>query len=281
MFKEYFRAARQVVTLKLQEIGDIRNALAHFRPLTQDDVEALKQNAKQVLTSVESALGDMVQCGERVPTNSDYDWYKELRAVGTNLCGLEFNQSSDHRWIRITLRFLAKTLSQYPQEPKDYASYQVLNLDSPEILNRYEHLRQVTIFLTEHVPYVPIPSNFKPQFKKALEFTFSRSTLAAEHSAIRDSFKSLVSELDNEAELISADNLAKGKLIYLSAISASRRDEGSKWWNIDTSPLHRHVENHHPPEYWGSLSIPSSNLISSAEQFPWMPVSICQGDIPF
>lgn len=33
-FKEYFLASRQVVTLKLQEIGDVRNALAHFRPIT-------------------------------------------------------------------------------------------------------------------------------------------------------------------------------------------------------------------------------------------------------
>lgn len=283
LFRDYFRAARQVVTLKLQEIGDVRNALAHFRPLTQDDVEAVRQNAKQVLSSVEAALGELVECKERVPTNTPDTWYQELRAVGTSLCRLEFNQSSDQRWIRIGLRFAAKAISQYPQDPRGYVSYQILSLDTPEVLNVFNNLRRLTIFLTERIPYIGMPADFKPAFEKRLEFTFSRSTLATEFNAVRDSFKSLVAEIDNEAELISGDNLAKGRLIYLTQVSGSQQGEeqGQKWWSLNTANLHRPVENHHPSEYWGSISIPSSDLVSNADQFPWMPAPICQGDFPF
>jgi hypothetical protein len=123
LFKDFFRASRQVVTLKLQEIGDVRNALAHFRPITRDDAEAVKQNAKQVLSSVEAALSSMATCSQRVPTNTTDTWYQELRALGTGLCSLEFNQSTDNRWIRITLRFTAGIVSQRPDEPKSFIEY--------------------------------------------------------------------------------------------------------------------------------------------------------------
>jgi hypothetical protein len=283
LFKEYFRAARQVVTLKLQEIGDVRNALAHFRPLTQDDVEAVRQNAKQVLSAVESALGDMVQCSQRVPTNTTSPWYHELRAVGTSLCGLEFNQSSDGRWVRIVLRFAAKIISQSPPTPDMYVIYKLLGLDTPEILSVYDDLRRLTIYLTERIPWFPMPSDFTPIFVKRLEFTFSRSTLESDFSAVLDSFRRLVAEIDNEAELIVGDNLAKGRLIYLSQVVAIQQsnEKGHKWWQFNTSGLQRSVENHHPPEYWGAISIPATNLISDTDQFPWMSAAVSREEIPF
>ncbi len=43
LFKDFFLASRQVVTLKLQEVGDVRNALAHFRPVSEGDVEAVNR----------------------------------------------------------------------------------------------------------------------------------------------------------------------------------------------------------------------------------------------
>ena len=104
MFKDFFRAARNVVTLKLQEIGIIRNALAHFRPLSSNDVEVGKQNANQMLSLVEKTLIDLLQCGSKVPTNTHDEWYGSLRNLGTDLISLRFSQSSDESWVRINLR---------------------------------------------------------------------------------------------------------------------------------------------------------------------------------
>jgi hypothetical protein len=54
--------------------------------------------------------GAMGSCAERVPTNTSDLWYQELRTIGTELCSLEFNQSTDDRWIRVILRFHARTV---------------------------------------------------------------------------------------------------------------------------------------------------------------------------
>ena len=62
------------MTLKLEEIGTIGNSLAHFRPLTQNDVEVVKQNANQVFSVIEEILISIVQSGPRVPTKITDEW---------------------------------------------------------------------------------------------------------------------------------------------------------------------------------------------------------------
>ena len=242
----------------------------------------MKQNAKQVLSSVEAALSSMVTCSQRVPTNTADTWYHELRALGTEVCSLEFNQSADNRWIRVTLRFSARIVSQRPDEPRDFIQYSLLNIDTPEVLIRYDKLRRLTIYLTERVGWVRMPNDYKPPFGKRLEFTFSRATLTSEYAEVGESLKRLLADVDNEAELIAEDNLAKGRLIHLVRLFAQRHQtEERYWWAIPVDALRCPVESHHPTEYWGSVSLPEKNLISDSDQFPWMPVAVSQTDIPF
>jgi hypothetical protein len=276
LFKDFFLASRQVVTLKLQEVGDVRNALAHFRPVSEGDVEAVKQNSKQVLSAVERALESMIMCDQRVPTNTVEKWYQELRSLGTDLCSFEFNQSTDGRWIRITLRFKVRIIIQQPENPQSFVRYYVLNINSPEVLKHYDELRQLTVYLTERVLSSSMPDNFQPVFIKQLQFTFSRATLTNEYEKVSTNLKNLLADIDNEAELIAEDNLAKGKLIHLIGLVA-RKQKGEKivWWNIETEGLRCQVESHHPTEYWGSISLEEANLISDSEDFPWMPTPIC------
>lgn len=282
LFKEFFRASKQVVTLKLQEIGDIRNALAHFRPLTQDDVEAVKQNAKQVLSSAEDALESMILCSQRVPSNTTDEWYQELRTLGTDICSLEFNQSADSRWIRFVMHFDARTITQEPQEPRSWLRYLALNIDTPEILKRYNELRSLTIYLTERVPSPRMPPDFKPRIRKRLEFTFSRPTLMSEYKLISENLKRLLTEIDNEAELLAEDNLAKGTLLHLVRVMAFlRKSEPRNYWDIDTDSLRCLVGSRHPTEYWGSIAMPSKDLVSDSDQYPWMPIPISESEPPF
>ena len=48
-FKQYFRGSKDIIRNKLDEIGTIRNPLAHLRPIKLDDVEVIKQNAPSTL----------------------------------------------------------------------------------------------------------------------------------------------------------------------------------------------------------------------------------------
>jgi hypothetical protein len=290
LFKDYFPASKDVVTLKLKEIGDIRNALAHFRPLTLDDVEAVKQNAKQVLSTGEAALWDMVTCTERVPTNTSAEWYEELRSLGTDTCSFLFFQSTDGRWINMILRYKARIVKQTPDDPKSRVRYDVLNIDTPQVLNLYDELRSLTIYLTEWVARASMPEDYKPLFMKRLSFTFSRSALETEFDKISKNLKQLLADIDKETELVAEDSLAKGKLIALTRVLAKKQTSGKGLpvppaqavqaapeitkWTIQTELLRCPSGSHHPNEYWGSISFTDENLISGSDEFPWMPTSI-------
>jgi hypothetical protein len=63
---------------KLDEIGTVRNALAHFRPIKYDDIELIKQNIKHAFLCIEQCLAEMTQMHQSIPTNTEEDWYKNL-----------------------------------------------------------------------------------------------------------------------------------------------------------------------------------------------------------
>lgn len=55
-FAPYFKATKQIILNKLNEIGTVRNSLAHFRPLKKDDLDLIKQNTKHVLLEIETCI---------------------------------------------------------------------------------------------------------------------------------------------------------------------------------------------------------------------------------
>jgi len=103
LFAEYFPATREIVRTKLEEIGKIRNALAHFRPLKVDDVEVVKQNANQVLSRVEVVLQNIAYLRHTVPTNTNDAWYTALSSTGAPHFDVTFQQSEDERWVQLRL----------------------------------------------------------------------------------------------------------------------------------------------------------------------------------
>ncbi len=203
-FKPYFMAAKNVVTLKLQEIGNIRNALAHFRPIKPDDVEVVKQNANQVLANVEKILVDIIKCDEGVPTNTDEEWYSTLRSVGTQRAQLSYSQSIDKSWVRIDMRYFPPILTQKAWLKQ--ITYRVINIRPLDVLKYYQGLSTSVIFLSESVSYVSMPKDFKPQFEKRLRFTFGRKTLSEKCTELK---KQLV-KLDFSTMILSSSMNSKG-----------------------------------------------------------------------
>jgi hypothetical protein len=95
LFKEYFPGSREIIKNKLDEIGNVRNSLAHFRPIKKGDIELVKQNSVHTLSIIEKGLTDFILCSDIVPTNTDEDWYKELITLGVEEVTLSFKQSKD------------------------------------------------------------------------------------------------------------------------------------------------------------------------------------------
>ena len=90
---------------KLDEIGNVRNSLAHFRPIKEGDVELIKQNAEHTLLNIEKHISQLTKCLDIVPTNTIDPWYSNIRTIGNEYLKLRFQQSKDKQWIKFLFDF--------------------------------------------------------------------------------------------------------------------------------------------------------------------------------
>ena len=72
-FKSHFKGNKEIIKNKLLEIGNIRNSLAHFRPIKPEDIGLVKQNSRHTLIGVEKCLKNLFSQTLRVPTNTTDD----------------------------------------------------------------------------------------------------------------------------------------------------------------------------------------------------------------
>ncbi len=279
-FRPYFSASKQIVRHKLDEIGVIRNSLAHFRLLKSDDVELLKQNANHVLSNVEHYLLQLGFCFNVVPTNTQDDWYKSLSTLGTELCTLRLLQCEDERWVKLAFTYKTKTLSS-KEFMTNYHSHTILNLITPAILEYYKNITKYATCLTEESAYAMRYNPEKPSFSKSFSIFFNRDVISAFHEDLKTDIESLLSTITQETDLISNDNLARGKIISVARVSAILpAAENRKYWTINTDTTLCPDTKGEFPEYWGDTSLHSS-MVTSAGKYPWMPIAVSDIGIPF
>lgn len=278
IFNKYFPAARNVVTLKLQEIGTVRNALAHFRPVSANDVEIVKLNADQMLAEVEKTLIELIECAHAVPTNTEDEWYKSLRTLGSDHVTLAFTQSRDESWIRVALRYRSVLVSEIPKETR-HLRYRVTTVDTPAVVDIHQTLKNHVLFATERLPASRVNADFSLDARKEIGLTFSRRTLAEGHVDIKACLENVLSQISEETDLLREDQLARGKLVSVTSVTAKRQEQGDKWWVV-RSGLRSAVPERELPEYWSSISA-AVDFVSDTEDYPWMPVKICEGPVPF
>jgi hypothetical protein len=269
-FKIHFKASKSVIQNKLDEIGCIRNSLAHFRPLSKDDVDVLKQNAKHVLTTIELYLKELFECSDATPTNTSEDWYKELRTVGNDLCTISFTQSKTTDWIAVNLNYLNHTIAR-----SDYSSsyyFRALTLNSPSFINSYGLLRSISTCVFEQVPW-PGQNIEDIIFHKNIRMVFRKSILQSECANIKKELEDAISTISDETEAIKQDNLVAGNLVYIGMANCSvkQTDKDASYLAWNTSGLECAVSESHVPEYWGDSPFFIRDYISDVNIFPWMP----------
>jgi hypothetical protein len=279
-FHPYLPGSREVISNKLDEISSVRNALAHFRPIKEDDIHLVKQNARHVLSRIELCLTDMMRCANTVPTNTREEWYVELRTLGTDHCRFSFNQSDDERWVKVSFEYSCPILAQ--RGVRDYRRYRVLNLNSPAILHSFPALQSLLIFLSERIPY-PGMKDGVPGFRKSVGMVFSRAVIAEEHDTVKRQIEHALLRISEETALLEDDNLARGEIVQGVDATANRRggNEESGFWVFDYRGLKCSVAEDDPPEYWGQLDYLSDDYVTSTDNYPWMPVTVSASEIPF
>lgn len=284
LFKPYFLGSKEIIKNKLEEIGSIRNSLAHFRPIKADDVDAIKQNSKHVLLGVEQFLGQVLAQPNVIPTNTEETWYKQLNTLGTDLCKLNFRQSNDEKWVRLSMWYKCPTLKTEMQH-RHYVRYNVLTIKSSAILINYPPLAHNTTYLVEFVPFPRVVEHYEHDtaaFRKAIIFVFARRTVADGYEQIKTAFEELLRTISEETELIQQDNLARGKIIHsiVTTSSATQAQSGSTYWTWHPEHLKTPVQSADPPEYWGRLDFLMGDFIATTTEYPWMPEPICEEEEP-
>jgi len=275
-FKSYFPASKQIIKHKLDEIGVIRNSLAHFRPLKPEDVEVIKNNAQHALSQVDHFLQQLGSCFNIVPTNTQDNWYLSLSPLSNELCDLALTQCEDEVWVNLTFKYHAKSIYSPKISPqrKSYG-YLLLNPITPSILEYYGNITKYATCLTETSADALGYKPEKPSFSKSFSIFFNRDVIKEYYPDIKNDIELLLSTMKEETDLILSDNLARGKLVSVARVSATLRQgkEGNQYWHVDTDATLCPDTKGSFPEYWGDTWLFSS-MLTSTYKYPWMPIEV-------
>lgn len=278
LFEPHFKGKKEIIQTKLEEIGIVRNSLAHFRPLKYDDIELIKQNIKHTFVGIEECLTEMTSTSNVVPTNKEDEWYKNLITLGTDLCKIQLYQSKREGWIRIEITYFCPIIEK--RRAIAYAFFSALNLLSPAILKQYPLLSSLCTYVMEQTSYSSMSDEKDPILTKRTSLIFSRSVIEKDYENIASQLKELFLQIHNESELVRKDNLARGVLIEPARIYASRKED-KPTWTVYTNSLLCAVSENDPPEYWGDIGLYESDFIAGSNKYPWMPSDISKEEFPF
>jgi len=282
LFKPYFLGSREIIKSKLDEIGSIRNSLAHFRPIKADDVDVIKQNSKHVLLGIEEFLNQALSQSDVIPTNTDEEWYKSLKTLGTDLCKFSFQQSSDEHWVRLSMEYACPVIKK-DTSSSNFFRYFVLTIRSPAVLTKYPEIGNDICYLSESLSYPVMLQDQNAKFAKILSFVLSRLMLSAQHVTLKKALEDLLLSISKETDLIQQDHLARGDLVHSVSVSTFLREEeetSRRTWLFRS--LYTPVAESDPPEYWGNLGFYGwEDFIAATDRYPWMPEAVSTEEPPF
>ena len=281
-FNTYFPATKEIIKTKLDEVSNIRNALAHFRPIKKSDVDLLKTNAIHSLSRVQQLISNVVNNPDVVPTNTKEEWYENLNNLGNERVKIEFTQSKDQKWVKVILKFhypIISIDSRYEWSHKHH----VLNLKTIPILEQYDNLRTSIIYMSYSTPSMFVDIS-KPNYIKTIRFTFSRKTLQEKYEVIKTDLTDILRKINEEVEMISQDTLARGEFIESLVIPVPRQQatDGNQYYYPSTEVTKDKINDKNIPEFWGTFNSIGSDFISDSSRYPWMPIKISEDkSLPF
>lgn len=278
-FAPYFKASKSIVQTKLQEIGTVRNSLAHFRPIKEDDIDLIKQNSRHVLLEIERCLVDITSISSIVPTNTASDWYRNLKSAGTDSLRTALYSSPDQRWIRLELLYQVPVLRTTPYA-SEFISYQLGSLRTSQLLEKYDALKEHCIYLSEAPVTGDVDSDGRLSATKDISIVFSKATIERELAQAAKAVQDIVAVVEKENDLIRQDNLVQGELVEAKYANASAKEDnnGTKYWITSLSALSTSPSEITAVEYWGQRYHFSTDFVSSEAHYPWMPSSVSRPD---
>lgn len=279
-FAKYFKASKSIVLTKLQEIGTIRNSLAHFRPIKSDDIDLIKQNSKHILLEIENCLHSIVSITSLVPTNSPKDWYQRLSGIGNERARVSLHQSDDRNWIRIQIEYVVPTF-----QKTSYArhlTFNVGNVRTDQILKKFPTISGNCIYVSEQPMYGSVNSEGDFVASNSISIVFHESALSPILSDIEVELRKIVDICESETQLLESDRLALGELVESKYASAALKEHsGTTYWEVNASHLGTPVSSTDSVEFWGQRYNFHQEFIAHTHQYPWMPSTVSKESFLF
>lgn len=274
-FAPYFKASRDIVLTKLQEIGTVRNSLAHFRPVKQDDVDLIKQNSKHVLLEIEQCLIQISTISDAVPTNSTQPWYKELKSIGNKNLTTALWFSKDQQWVRMELHYPLPIL-QKEIYGESYSTFKAANLRTLEVLRNYPAIRDNSIYVSESPIYGSFEQDYSINATKKISIVLATQTLNKSYEDIARAIRDIALNVESESALLLEDNLARGELVEPRSGNAALKNgaDNSKYWSFDMENFKTSVTEVEEVEFWGQRSHYVEDFIAATARYPWMPSTV-------
>ena len=277
-FAPYFVAKREVVKLKFDEITQVRNALAHCRPLREEDVDLVAVNSRHLFPKVTAALSELFSTKSPVPTNTPAAWYKSLGNVVIQPLTAELSTCMTSAWIELRLRFVFPV--SYEPLSKTFQRWTAYAVCIPAILDLMRSASGACVILSERRAYLsgsPVPPS---ELVKTAVLVFGARRLAELHAEIRNEVVTLASEVQRQVLALQTDPLSAQPLVRLLRGYCQLNDQGL-WYFEGNNPVDA-VQDASPPEFLGvEGTFPASEFTEAASTFPWFPTHICKDEIPF
>lgn len=279
-FAPYFKTNKTILISKLQEIGTVRNSLAHFRPIKEDDIELIKQNTKHIMIEVENTLNQISGVSDRIPSNHNKKWFIYLMNLTSDNCTHSLYRSRDDHWIRLEINYTTPLISN-EKIVTDYHSLTICNLRTEKILEKFKGLKKHCIYIHEFHSSGSMKNN-TPKINKKFSIIFSNQTLEKNEDEIIKNISELYECIDDETNLVTDDNMARGQLIDTKTVSMRLTKNGNReHWSFNLNNLMAPIENNDDVEFWGLMGQYEIDFIAGKDSYPWMPSTISEEEILF
>jgi hypothetical protein len=278
-FNIYFKAKKDIIKNKLDEIGNVRNALAHFRAIKPEDVEVVKSNSLHLFLLIREYISNLISYGDLIPSNLDKDWYLKIKTLNFPSGKIIFRESENKEWVKIELVFNMPVIEK-TSLLSDFKSYKVLNLITPQILNNGGEIKKYVTYLSEGSPIVDKSNVNAFSFSKSLYLTIKEDCITKNYLDIYSGLNKLIENVTSEIDLINKDHFAAGKIIKTSNVFFWF-DKDEKQWKGNLDSLACRTKESDPVEYWGSFYSIFGEFIITTHRYPWIPVDVSKLISPF
>lgn len=220
-FKKYFPAKREIVQSKFEEIIQVRNHLAHFRPVNEKMSDLVRLNSEHLLPIVETYLNQAIYQEHALGSRIAEKWHRELNDLlqtETRFFRLGASQSADKEWIKITL------VTSY--QLRNYAGHRVTLAG---LLSMSPNIREAVSYVYEDSEgYRANYDSFIAQnaFTNLggndsinIPMVFSKAQLSKKCDEVRGDLERIVAALEKEYLAVEDDEHFAGDILQLTSFS--------------------------------------------------------------